>query len=173
LRARSEQAGSFPHTGPSLRETVASSHSATNPASARQQYLHRFSMEILMYFTPVVLVHLLTALGAVVVGGMMFALKKGTTLHRMLGRTWMLLMLTAVLVSFGIKTDGHYSWIHLLSVWFLIVMGMALFSIYRGKVIYHRIWVTGGYIGLVVAGIFTLMPQRSLGQLVWSTVGLL
>jgi uncharacterized membrane protein len=126
-----------------------------------------------MYFTPVVLAHLLAAFGAVLVGGLMFALKKGTVLHRMLGRTWMLLMLIAVLVSFGIKTHGHYSWIHLLSVWFLVVIGMALFSIYRRNVTAHRIWVTGGYIGLVVAGVFTLLPHRRFGHLVWNTVGLI
>jgi uncharacterized membrane protein len=125
-----------------------------------------------MYFTPVVLIHLLAASAAVLVGGLMFALKKGTTQHRILGRTWMLLMLITVLVSFGIKTHGHYSWIHLLSVWFLVVMGMALFSIYRHNVLAHRTWMTGAYIGLVVAGVFTLLPQRQLGRLVWSTIGL-
>jgi uncharacterized membrane protein len=126
-----------------------------------------------MYFTPVVLIHIVTAIGAVIIGGLMFSLRKGTRLHKMLGRSWMLLMLAAVLVSFGIKTDGHYSWIHLLSVWFLIVMGMSLFSIYRGRVTSHRAWMTGGYIGLVVAGIFTLLPQRQLGSLVWHSIGLI
>lgn len=126
-----------------------------------------------MYFTPIVLIHLLAAFGAVVIGGLMFTLKKGTTLHRILGRTWMLLMLIAVLVSFGIQTHGHYSWIHLLSVWFLIVMGMALFSIYRRNIVAHRLWVTGGYIGLMAAGVFTLLPQRQLGHLVWNTLGLI
>ena len=126
-----------------------------------------------MYFTPVVLIHLLAALGAVLIGGMMFALKKGTTLHRLLGRTWMILMLVAVLVSFGIKTNGHYSWIHLLSAWFLVVIFMALLSIYRRNIVAHRIWVTGGYIGLVAAGAFTLLPNRLLGHLVWQTVGLI
>jgi uncharacterized membrane protein len=126
-----------------------------------------------MQFTPVILAHLFTALGAVVIGGLMFALRKGTRLHRMLGRSWIALMLVAVLVSFGIKTNGHYSWIHLLSVWFLVVIGMALFSIYRGNVRLHRTWVTGGYIGLVVAGIFTLLPHRRLGYVVWHAVGLI
>lgn len=126
-----------------------------------------------MYFTPVVVAHLVAALSAIVVGGLMFAMRKGTTLHRTLGRTWMLLMLVAVLVSFGIKSDGHYSWIHLLSVWFLVVMSMALYSVYRGKIISHRLWVTGGYIGLVVAGLMTLHPQRQLGYLVWHSIGLM
>jgi uncharacterized membrane protein len=126
-----------------------------------------------MYFTPVVLTHTLAALGAVFVGGLMLAMKKGTPLHRLLGRTWMGLMLVAVLVSFGIKTHGNYSWIHLLSAWFLVVIAMALLSIYRGNVIAHRTWVIGGYIGLVVAGIFTLLPHRRLGYLVWNSIGLI
>jgi hypothetical protein len=33
--------------------------------------------------------------------------------------------------------------------------------------------MTGGYIGLVVAGALALLPDRRLGYLVWHTVGLI
>jgi uncharacterized membrane protein len=119
-----------------------------------------------MFFTPIILVHLLAALGAVAIGGITFMLKKGSSLHRLSGRLWVALMLTAVLASFGIKTHGHFSWIHLLSVSILFVIGMALYAIYRRNINAHRRWMTGGYIGLVSAGIFALLPDRRLGYLV-------
>ena len=125
-----------------------------------------------MSFTPVILVHVLAAFSAVSIGGVMFWIKKGTTTHRLLGRIWMLLMLVAALISFAIKTSGHFSWIHLLSIWFLFTMSMALWSIYRRNIKAHQRWVVGSYVGLVGAGVFTLLPFRLLGQLVWGSVGL-
>jgi uncharacterized membrane protein len=125
----------------------------------------------IMQFTPVILVHMLAASGALVIGGITLRMKKGTSLHRLSGRVWVLLMLVAVLVSFGIRSTGHFSWIHLLSLWILFVIGMGLYSIFRRNVAGHTRWMRGAYIGLVVAGAFTFMPDRRLGHLVWSAVG--
>lgn len=124
-----------------------------------------------MAFTPIILIHLVAALGAIGIGGVMLALKKGTLMHRLFGRIWVTLMLTAALLSFGIKNSGNFSWIHLLSVWTLFGIGMALYSIYRRNIKAHRGWMTGVYMGLVVAGVFTLLPQRRVGYLVWHAVG--
>jgi uncharacterized membrane protein len=127
-----------------------------------------------MQLTPVILIHLVSALAAVVIGGVMLTLKKGTPIHRIFGRLWVVLMLTAALVSFGIRSSGDLSWIHLLSVWILFVLGMALYAVIsRHNIKAHRIWMTGGYIGLVVAGALALLPDRRLGYLVWHTVGLI
>lgn len=126
-----------------------------------------------MSFTPIMLIHLLTAGAAVVVGGLVFLLKKGTPLHRLLGRTWALLMLTTALVSFGIRTSGHFSWIHLLSVVTLVGLVAAVFAAANGRVAAHRRGMTSLYIGLVVAGVFTLLPGRRLGHLVWHAAGLI
>jgi uncharacterized membrane protein len=125
----------------------------------------------IMEFTPVILTHMLAASGALVIGGITLRMKKGTPRHRLFGRVWVLLMLIAALVSFGIRSSGHFSWIHLLSAWILFVIGMALYSIFRGDIIGHKRWMTGGYIGLVIAGAFTFMPDRRLGHLVGSVIG--
>lgn len=120
-----------------------------------------------MTYTPVILIHLCTALGAVVVGGAMFLQKKGTPLHRLAGRVWILLMAGTALVSFGIRTHGHFSWIHLLSLLTLYAIGQAVWSIRSRDIARHRRFVTGAYTGLVIAGVFTLLPGRRLGDLVW------
>lgn len=124
-----------------------------------------------MDFTPIILLHMLAACGALVVGGVTLLLKKGTAVHRLFGRVWVILMLVAALVSFGIRSSGHFSWIHLLSAWILFVVGMAVYSIARRNVSAHRNWMTGAYIGLVVAGAFTFLPDRRLGHLLWNAAG--
>ena len=125
-----------------------------------------------MSYTPVILIHLTTALAAVVVGAAMFLQKKGTPLHRLSGRLWIMLMAVTALVSFGIRAHGHFSWIHLLSLLTLYVIGQALWSIRRRDIARHRRFVTGAYTGLVIAGVFTLLPGRRLGDLVWQTFNL-
>lgn len=126
-----------------------------------------------MPFTPVILIHLLAALGAVVIGGTLLALRKGTPTHRLFGRIWVGLMAIVALGSFFIRSNGHFSWIHLLSVWTLIVLTMAIVSIRRGNIRAHKLWMTGGYSGLAIAGVFTLLPGRRLGHLLWHSVGLI
>lgn len=125
-----------------------------------------------MTYTPVILIHLCTALAAVVVGAAMFLQRKGTPLHRLAGRLWIGLMAVTALVSFGIRTHGHFSWIHLLSLLTLYTIGQAVWSIRSRDIARHRRFVTGAYTGLVIAGLFTLLPGRRLGDLVWHAFNL-
>ncbi|WP_151637961.1 DUF2306 domain-containing protein [Noviherbaspirillum aerium] len=126
-----------------------------------------------MQFTPVILIHIFAASGAVLAGGLALALKKGTTLHRFLGRIWVALMLVTALGSFAIRSNGHLSWIHLLSVLALAGLGASLFAVARGRIQAHRRGMRYTYIGLVIAGVFTLLPDRRLGYLVWHSAGLI
>jgi uncharacterized membrane protein len=126
-----------------------------------------------MAYSPLILAHLYAAVAAVLIGGLMFVSKKGTLAHRLSGRLWVVFMLLAALISFGIRSKGHFSWIHLLSVVTLAVIGMAVISIYRRNIGAHKRWMTGAYVGLVTAGLFALMPDRRLGYLVWHTFNLI
>jgi uncharacterized membrane protein len=126
-----------------------------------------------MEFTPVILIHVLAASGAIVAGGLALALKKGTTLHRILGRTWVALMLVTALGSFAIQSRGHLFWIHLLSVLALAGLGGSIYAVARGRIQAHRRGMRFTYIGLVTAGIFTLLPSRRFGYLVWHDIGLI
>lgn len=125
-----------------------------------------------MAFTPVIVAHIATAGAALVLGGIALASPKGTLRHKILGRLWVGLMLATALISFGIQTRGHFSAIHILSVITLIGVSAAVFAAARGRIRQHRRGMLATYISLVIAGAFTLLPGRLLGQLVWTTVGL-
>lgn len=125
-----------------------------------------------MTFTPVILIHLATALAAVVVGAAMFMLKKGTPLHRVTGRVWVLLMALTALVSFAIQSKGHLSLIHLLSVTTLCTLALAVWAVRRRNIRRHTRFIIGTYAGLIIAGMFALAPARRLGYLVWHAASL-
>ena len=120
-----------------------------------------------------VLVHIIAALLAVASGAAMLVLKKGTPLHRVTGRAWVGLMAVTALVSFAIRSQGHFSWIHLLSVLTLVMLVLAINDVRRGRMRGHRQRMIGLYAGLAVAGVFTLLPGRYFGQMLWGSTGLL
>ena len=124
-------------------------------------------------FTPVILAHTVAALAAVGIGAVVFARRKGGTTHRTLGYLWVALMALTAISSFWIRGNGSFSWIHGLSVTTLVMLVAAItFAIRRNLVRHERVMRGLYYGGLSVAGFFTLLPQRLLGQLVWGAVGL-
>jgi len=125
-----------------------------------------------MEFTPLIITHIATAAGALVFGGVTLALRKGTTVHRVFGRLWVALMVTTALVSFGIKSGGHFSAIHLLSAGTLAGLAASIYAVIRGNIRAHRRGMMAAYAGLAIAGVFTLLPGRRLGDLLWNAVGL-
>jgi len=123
-------------------------------------------------FTPIILLHTFAALAALVLGIAMFLARKGTFLHRIAGRTWVALMLAVSISSFWIKSSGSFSWIHGLSVSVIFLLGLAVYFAISHRVSAHRRMAIGIYAGaLVVTGLFTLLPYRLLGRLVWGSLG--
>ena len=125
-----------------------------------------------MIFTPVILIHLATAIASVAVGAAMFFMKKGTAQHRLSGRVWVVLMAVTALVSFAIQSRGHFSWIHLLSVVVLYMLVRAVWAVRNRNIRLHQRLVIGTYMGLVIAGMFALAPWRRLGYMVWHAASL-
>jgi len=125
-----------------------------------------------MELTPVIIAHVATAAAALVFGAVTLGLRKGTAAHRLFGRMWVALMATTALVSFGIRTSGHFSWIHLLSVATLAGLAGSIYAVLRGNIKAHRRGMVSAYIGLAVAGAFTLLPGRRLGYALWHAVGI-
>jgi uncharacterized membrane protein len=119
-------------------------------------------------FTAIILIHLVAALAALALGARVLAQRKGTPLHKALGRIWVVLMLVTAISSFWIRGNGSFSWIHGLSVFTLCALAGAIWFARTGRIAHHRKTMIGIYAGgLVVAGLFTLLPQRLLGRLVW------
>ena len=125
-------------------------------------------------FTPVILVHLSAALAALILGIAVFLLRKGSVAHRMFGRAWVGLMLVTAISTYWIRGSGSFSWIHGLSVISLVALVFAVYFAVAGNIRRHqRIMKAVYFVALIVAGVFTLLPQRLLGHALWSSVGLI
>ena len=113
-------------------------------------------------------IHFIAAVLAVILGLINLISKKGTFQHRILGWSWLLLMTSVTVPSFWIRelNDGNFSWIHLLTVWTLISMGIALISIKNGNVRIHASFMIGTMVGAIIAGGFAMMPGRFISSMI-------
>lgn len=115
--------------------------------------------------------HVATVLPAAVLGAVLLARAKGTPAHRLLGKIWLVLMVATSVSTFfihGLNTVGGFSPIHLLSVYVIIGSVMAIRAARRRDIQAHRAHVAGMYFGgIVVAGLFTLVPHRVMGMMVF------
>jgi uncharacterized membrane protein len=130
-----------------------------------------------MELTPAIAIHMTAALGALATGPVALWARKGAAqrpkLHRAFGYAWVTLMvITAVSALFirggQLPNIAGYSPIHLL-------VPLTLFGLYgsfrylaQGNIAKHRQIMQILYYGAcVVAGAFTLLPGRLLGELIW------
>ena len=108
--------------------------------------------------------HAFAAMGAFVLGLIQFAAPKGTLPHRTLGFIWLALMLTVAVSSFwihSIRWVGPFGPIHLLSIYVLFMVPLAIYFARNHKIRGHAKTVIGMFLGgLVIAGLFTLLPGR-------------
>ncbi len=125
---------------------------------------------------PLVALHLASALLAIVIGAILLTRRKGTGGHRALGWIWVVLMLTVAVSSLFIRSTvlpnvAGWSPIHLLTLTVLITVPAAVVAVRRGHVARHRSTMVSIYLGAcVLAGAFTLLPGRLLGNLVWKNL---
>lgn len=119
--------------------------------------------------------HVFCAVLALIVGTLMLFWKKGTPLHKALGRSWIGLMLVVALSSFFIneaRVFGPYSPIHLLSMVTLVGLWGGWHAIRAGDVRGHKISMISVYGGgLIGAGLFTLLPGRIMYQVMFADGG--
>ena len=130
-----------------------------------------------MNLTPAVAIHMTAAIAAVALGPIALWARKGAKqrprVHRAFGYGWVTLMLaTAVsaifIRDFELPNWGGYTPIHLLIPVTLVALFGAFYFLTKGNIRGHRKSMQGLYVGAcVVAGAFTLLPARYLGQLVW------
>ena len=116
----------------------------------------------LMVFEMFIWVHFIAAVLAIMLGLINLVSEKGTPQHRMVGWFWLIIMSFVIVSSFWIReiNDGDFSWIHLLTIWTIISMGIAIISIKKGYVRTHAGFMAGTMLGAVIAGIFAIMPGR-------------
>ena len=110
-------------------------------------------------------IHLYTSFLAMGLGAIILLCPKGTLPHRVMGGTWVVAMVLSAVSSFWLgggvlPVVGHLGPIHLLSLWMLIALAMAVAAISRGQARAHRGWMVGAYLGLMGAFAGTLAPGR-------------
>ena len=118
---------------------------------------------------PLVYAHLATVLPSFVIGTYMMVSRKGSRLHRALGKTYMLLMFTTAIITLFLPAKlgptilGHFGFIHLFSVIVLSLVPRAYFTAKNHQVRKHAQAMIGVYIGgILVAGSFAFAPGRML-----------
>jgi len=132
----------------------------------------------------VILIHLSTALAALVLGPFIFWTRTAkhrqgrsahiwNQIHRGTGLVWVGLMVATGVSALLIRSETlpnimGFSPIHLLVPFTFISLFMAFRYLRKGQVRGHRLNMIGLYFGACVgAGAFTLLPNRLLGQIVW------
>ena len=114
--------------------------------------------------------HAVAAMAALGLGVVQMRMKKGTPLHRTLGRVWVALMAGVALSSFlihEIQLVGLFSPIHLLSIFTLVSLFVAIRQARQGRIAAHRrTMILMFWLALVLTGFFTFMPGRVMYQVV-------
>ena len=111
--------------------------------------------------------HLATILVATGLTPVILLRRRGDARHRLLGRVWVLAMLASAALTLGIRVirPGHWSWIHLLSLYVLASAPTVWWSARTHRLDMHRGTVRGMVTGaLVIAGFFTFPFGRMLGR---------
>ena len=111
-----------------------------------------------------ILLHIGAATLSLVLGAIVLLGPKGTRANKLMGRVWMLAMVTTAVSSFFMESFapllGQFGPIHILSVVTLINMPRAVMLARKGDIAGHMQAITGTYIGLVIAGVMTFIPGR-------------
>lgn len=129
------------------------------------------TLEPLLKAAPVIQLHAAAATAAFMIGLVQLVARKGVVLHRVLGWTWVVLMLLASLSAFfihEIKLWGAWSPVHLLAALTLVGLCNGVWQARRHDVQRHRRAMTGLFVfALLVAGLATLAPGRIMHEVVF------
>ena len=122
------------------------------------------SVAPLLDASAVIQVHAFAAMAAFALGLVQFTAPKGTIPHRTIGWIWVALMAAVAISSFWIheiRLFGPFSPIHLLSIFTLAMLPLAVRHARRHRVSDHRSAMISIFIGgLLIAGAFTFLPGR-------------
>lgn len=125
----------------------------------------------LLQAAPAIQLHAFAAMTAFALGVVQLAAPKGTLPHRTLGWIWVVLMLGVSVSAFFIhqlRLWGAWSPIHLLAIFTLTMLPVAVWAAHRHQVNRHRRAMIGIFLGaLVIAGLFTFVPGRIMHAVVF------
>lgn len=117
--------------------------------------------------------HMIAALVAVALGPVAIYRRRRDIWHKAAGYGWVIAMLTTAASSFWLHAQVlpigfGFGPIHVLSVWVFYVLYRAVQAARRGQIARHQAQMRSLYwTGLMVAGLFTLMPYRVLNRVLF------
>ena len=125
-----------------------------------------------MSYIELMYLHLATILPAFVLGTILLIIKKGTKVHKIFGRIYMMLMLVTAFITLfmqakvGPKLFNHFGWIHSFSFLTIYTVPTAYLAIKNGNVKAHkRKMILLYFAAIIIAGGFTFFPGRYLHTL--------
>jgi uncharacterized membrane protein len=122
------------------------------------------SLAPLLTAPPAIQFHAFAAMTAFALGIVQLAAPKGTLPHRTVGWIWVALMTVVSVSAFfihQIRLWGAWSPIHLLAIFTLLTLPLAVWAAHQHAVKRHRNAMISLFLGaLVIAGAFTFMPGR-------------
>ena len=125
----------------------------------------------LLNSSPAIALHAFAAMAAFALGLLQLMAPKGTLPHRTVGWIWVALMFGVSVSSFFIhelRTWHEWSAIHLLSIFTLTTLPLAVWHARRHQVARHRNAMIAIFTGaLVIAGVFTFLPGRIMHAVVF------
>jgi len=137
----------------------------TDPAVAHAQ-LHAPRLELIAAAPLAIRLHLATVLAALVLATVQILGPKGRRLHRVLGWTLAVLLVTTAIFSLFIRNPGGglFNPFQLFSAWTLVAIPLSVLAARAHKVRRHAAMMMGLYVGgLLLAGALTFLP----GRLMW------
>ena len=123
--------------------------------------------------TPAVIVHVVAATSALLVGPVALWVPKTSRWHRAAGHAWVTLMAVTVVSSLFILNFSRlnlagFTPVHLLIPVTVGGVVVAFRALAQGRIADHRQAMRSVYLGAcVLAGLFTLLPGRYLGDRLW------
>lgn len=126
------------------------------------------NLDPLLHAPLAIQIHVAAVLPAAIIGLVILSRRKGTRLHRMLGRLWVMLMIVTAISSFFIhQIDfvGGFSLIHVLSVLVLLGCARAVTAARAGQIGAHRRIMKSVYLGGIVGAVFfAFSPGRIMNE---------
>lgn len=133
------------------------------------------TLEPLLDAPPVIQIHATLAFLALLIGALQLFRKKGDPIHRQTGWVWVVLMAIVATSGFFIWTIRLwwlFSPIHLLSIFVLFMLWRGVTAARAGNIERHMRTMQGTYLfGLIVTGLLTLIPGRTMYYVVFGMDG--
>lgn len=122
-----------------------------------------------MSYMVLVYLHLATVVPAFLIGTYLLLCRKGTRVHKQLGKIYMLLMLLTASITLLMTAElgpvilNHFGFIHLFSLLVIYSVPAAFVAARQNDIKLHRNNMIGVYVGgILIAGGFAFVPGRLL-----------